>query len=248
VIGADGGMYIKVFSDGMWHEWAALGKPAVGLQTSRPAAISGLGFMDVYAIGGDNLLWHRQWSGNHWNEWARADARPTAAANGLTAAIYNRLMTTTIDPLVRAGAAALAGPLGVLGYAALGSNQHWIVWSAASAQQCWEWSTGEHMTRIIDMLRQGKPVIVGLVNPHDIVGHQVVVWGADIRASGPQGEDALPGEYDYLYIYDNELPGCDSAALQYDPINRRITQLPGGWDWKGVFARDDYKPAPPPVL
>jgi hypothetical protein len=234
-VGTDGQMWMNIFGDGQWAGWVPIGAPPAGLYPTRPAALSATGYMDVYAFGKDNLLWHRQWSSNHWNPWALADQRPSAASDRLGTAIYNRLFQTTIDPLTRAGAAAAAVPLigGIAGFAGLGSNQNWLTFAANSADQCWQWSYNDHLTRITNLLKDGKPVLIGLVNRSSPVGHQVVAWGLESGSGGVA-----------LNIYDNEYPDCDTAFLKFDPSDKTITES-DGTVWKGVFARDDYSPQRP---
>jgi hypothetical protein len=245
VVGTDGQMYIDIFENGAWGGWTSLGAPPAGLSQRRPAAVSAYGYMDVYVVAKDGMLWHKQWSGNQWNAWALADERPTGAANHLTGAILDRLMKSTIDPLVRAGAAtAAAGPLGgIIGYAGLGSDQNNVTWWTLSGADCWTRSWTEQLQRITSWLSAGKPIPIGLIPTSGVVGHQVVATGIDIGVPSPNGTQLQT----VLYIYDNEYPGCDSMTLVYDP-NTQIISQPGVTNWKGVFARDDYAPQPPPTL
>lgn len=278
VVGTDGQMHTNVREGDNCSGWSALGAPAVGLTAGRPAALSAPGYMDVYATAKDNLLWHRQFSGGRLQDWRPADRRPTEQADKLASAVLARLMQNTIDPLIRAGMAAVAaGPLGgVIGYAGLGSNQKNISWLAESAANCWYQSVDVELPRILRLLGQGKPVMLGLIPSSGIIGHQVVAWGADLDVAAPLGRNSMPGPYKHLYIYDNEFPGCDTLTLRFGPTpvpprylepvggnprrpnpdyDPRLTPYPGqiihsahGVHWKGVFARDDYVPQPPPRL
>lgn len=235
VVGTTGQMYTNVCEGDNWSGWGELGAPPVGLTGNRPAALAAPGYKDVYAMGKDNLLWHRQFSGGSWQEWRPADRKPTAQADNLAAAVLARLMQNTIDPLVRAGAAAAVPELiragaappdplallgsvigGAIGYAGLGSNQKNISWLAKSAGECWYESVDVELPRIFHVLGQGKPVMVGLISSSGLVGHQVVAWGADVGVSVERGTN-LPGPYTFLHIYDNEYPGCDTVDLMFGP-------------------------------
>lgn len=245
VIGTDGQLHFDLVEGGRWSGWTSLGAPPVKLGTHRPSALSGPGMMDVYAIGGDGLLWHKSWSNGRWAEWVVADEKPSAAANKLTAAISDRLYKSTIDPIIRAGAATVAaGPFGgLIGYAGLGSDQNNISWPLLTDADCFTRSWTEQLKRITDWLSARKPIPIGLIPKSGLIGHQVLAIGLDTDV--PLQTGPLLGAC--LYVYDNEYPSCDNMTIMYDPNKQTIVQSTGSV-WKGVFARDDYAPLPPPTL
>jgi hypothetical protein len=63
-----------------WHEWVeSLGAPPPGA-TSEPAAISRMSnLIDMFVLGGDNMIWQKSWTGSGWNGWTSRGG-PVASA------------------------------------------------------------------------------------------------------------------------------------------------------------------------
>ena len=68
-IGANDGVYHKVWQSNVWSDWQRLGswESLGGIVTSSPASISrALNLIEVFVRGTDSKLYHIWWDGTAW--------------------------------------------------------------------------------------------------------------------------------------------------------------------------------------
>lgn len=106
VLGTDGGLWeISGNSDQegtLWGGWQAVGRTAplpIGGITSAPAVVaSGTGVYDVFVRGGDDSIWHTQFSGS-WSGWKRpVDSSRRTPLLCSRSCPYRRVFSTSSRP------------------------------------------------------------------------------------------------------------------------------------------------------
>ncbi len=237
--GLDGGIWIYILQDAAPGQWDPLGAPPPGLTEDRPGAVGHYGHLSVYAVGNDRQMWQRRWSGGNWLNWELAEPPITAESNTLTQAIYNRLMDTTINPLLVDAATALIIPFfPPPSLLFQGAVRNFITLRLYGNDQLFQWANNDEIGKLIRFLGNGQPIGLGLLDTGGGTGHEVVAYGAMI--------DAAHGGINSIDIYDPNYPDCDNIKIELDPATRTIRSS-SGETWRALFVRDDYTPQPPPV-
>lgn len=243
--GMDGAIWTNRF-EGDWRGWGRVSAPPVALTPDAPAAVVSEGVVYVFAKAGDYIWRLRVDTG----EWTRIyhDAAPDSRQ--LTDAILEKNMSSTIRPLI-----AATGPLG-LGLPFLGAVRNYVTWRSPSDDGCFRWSSQDELRKLIGILREGRPIPLGLI-AYSGWGHEVVAFGLETDIDLPPGsyEDyALPGGAWRIKIYDPHYPDCDNVFISLDPYSTahyedRINRIRSstGEMWRGCFVRDDYAVSPPPL-
>jgi hypothetical protein len=247
--GTDGGIWINISENNSWNGWNPLGAPSVGLTEDSPAAVSAPGLLDVYAHGNDGNIWHCKWV-NGWQPWESVDT-VTDESRRLTNAIYEKNMTSTINPIIAALATATA-TLGI-GLLAFGPSKNYITWRSPTDEDCFHWSSTDELRKLITILQSGRPIPLGLI-AYEGWGHEVVAFG--LTSNAHPDTNPLPGGTSWsIKVYDPNHPDCDDVTITIDPNSSVIhdgirvnkIQSSTGEMWRGCFVRDDYQIQSPPI-
>jgi hypothetical protein len=143
---------------------------------------------------------------NGWQPWQNTEVMAGPSSHRLIDSIHDRVLADTAGPRLL----------------------------AYLAQQVFDQAADE-MTNLAAFLDAGRPVSIGLLN-HDDYGHEMVVFGGDIR----------PGGQSSLRVYDPNYPGCDHLTITVDPATRTIVSSTGE-RWRALRVRDDIPVRTPPV-
>lgn len=238
--GLDGAIWLNVLERGAWNGWHSLGAPAPGLTAERPAAVGHWGHLSVFAIGNDTQLWRKRWINGGWQAWEAIEPPITTDSRRLTDAIYERLMASTIRPII--------GAIGSLGIALpfMGAVRNYITLRAHHNDQLFQWANVDELTKLTRFFSNRQPIPLGLLDTGGGTGHEVVAFGAVLGAEHPLGEHSASGRNNFIHVYDPNYPGCDNITIKLDPANRTIVSSTGE-QWRALFVRDDYRPERPPV-
>ena len=212
---------------------------------ARPAAVSAYGYMDVYAIGSDNLLWHRQWSSNQWNGWAAADQRPSTASDHL--GLGDLCPPHADDPRSVYPCRRGGGSRGT------GRRGRRICRSRLQPKldhvSC---RVGQRLLHLVPYRASAaySRAATGGAAGHDRTGKPGFVhWtpGCRVRRRDRVDHDSEQrrSRRVRLHIYDNEFPDCDAITLTDDPGARTIVQSNNGKLWKGIRAGRLLAASPP---
>lgn len=243
--GDDGRIWRKVYGSAGWPaSWdPVVGMPPPGASSAQPAAVAHPGQRIVFVIGNDRNVWQRTWNGG-WQPWAIAENAITADSQRLTDAVYGRTFESTVNPIIAASAS-------VFGLAFGGSAAKYVTLRPHTNTQLFHWAINDELTKIVHSLSVHRPVSLGLLDMSGGSGHEVVAWAVETNVSAPAIGHSTPGPYTFIHLYDPNYPGCNNITIKLDPTpavpdNERITSSTGE-RWRALWARDDYRMAPPPV-
>lgn len=249
--GLDGAIWINIWADGAWNGWHSLGRPDVGLSSDAPAAVGAHGLLQVYAKASDETFWRRRWEAGAWQPWERVHNDVSDDARRLTDQILERMLATTHRRLIPATLA-----LGT-GLPFLGPVANYVTWRPRSDEECYGWSATDELRKLIETLRAGRPLPLGLI-AYSGWGHEVVAFGLESDVDLPPGSYesyALPAGRPWrIKVYDPKYPGCDNIVITLDPNSTQLFEgrrnrirSSTGELWRGFFVRDDYRPEAPPL-
>jgi hypothetical protein len=179
-----------------------------------------------------------------------------AGVFGLFGAIVGGIVGGLIGLIAGAVAtAAVIVPTALLIFiAATGSARNFLTWRVPSIDTTFRWSSTDELRKLVEILKRGQPVALGIMYDDGSTGHEVVAYG--IESDIAMEPETYPANFAWhIKVYDPDQPGCDNATITIDPnfmnpdhtISRKIYSSKDDI-YKGVFVRDDYTPSPPPLF
>jgi hypothetical protein len=249
--GTDGAIWLRTWDHGSWDGWAPLSRCPAELTTDAPAAVATRDFLHVYCKATNDTFWRLRWESGGWQAWEQVDQAISANSRLLTDAILERNLATTIRPLILATAPFAIGLL------FLGPVRNYVTWRTPSDDANFQWSSTDELRKLIQTLRAGRPLPLGLI-AYEGWGHEVVAYGLESDVDLPASLDSFPlpaGRPWRIKVYDPNHPGCDNNVITLDPNSTdsrpdgRLVRIHSstGEQWRGCFVRDDYTSAPPPL-